>query len=80
MCGVCPQIITKLLQEGLFIPQTRFPYRSIREAVMRENVRTTHLCLNIIFTGACKRNLMGFLAVLNVLQAAGTYNAWVQVS
>ena len=31
------KIPTKLLQESLLIPQTEFPYGSIREAVVREN-------------------------------------------
>lgn len=38
---------------------------------MRENVNIAHLCLNIIFTGPCKLNILEFLAVLSVLQAVG---------
>lgn len=38
---------------------------------MRENVNIVHLYLNIIFMGACKRNIWGFLALRGVLLAVG---------
>lgn len=38
---------------------------------MRENVKITHLYLNIIFTGTCEPNILGFPAVPSVLLAVG---------
>lgn len=61
LCVISPHRSSRSSSKNVpSVLQTRFPYRSIREAVMRESVRSTHLCLNIISQEPVNKTSQGF--------------------